>query len=97
MPVTVGKREMQKNHLRSSLGVPVNTNLVGGGWRRGVLKGWEGPEKVKPREVREACLLAHIPHRIERPHGILPQCVSERGIDSNQEWEVRPGEELQGI
>lgn len=62
-----------------------------------VFKGWEGPEKVKPREVREACLLARIPHRIERPHGILPQCVSERGIDSNQEWEVRPGEELQGI
>lgn len=46
---------------------------------------------------RSMCTPAHIPHRIGRPDGILPQCVRERGIDSNQKWDVRPGEELQGI
>lgn len=55
-----GKGRAVKNHLWSSLGVPVNTNLGGGGAGAGILKCWEGPEKVKPREVCARLLIFHI-------------------------------------
>lgn len=90
-----GKGRAVKNHLWSSLGVPVNTNLGGGGSGGGGIKVLGRARESKTQ--RSVCTPAHIPHRIGRPHGILPQCVRERGIDSNQKWDVRPGEELQGI
>lgn len=63
----------------------------------GVLQGWVGPERLKPFQRSTRSMPAHIPHQIERPHGILLQRVREKGIDSNQKWEVREREEPQGI